>query len=129
MKTEKEILVRLEEAMLEYSQLQEAHEKAFNQYQSQRNLWGKDADRGEIDYISDLSTNVYNEIKLLGWVLGNTCPCGVSLPSGIEICTACVDKLQVEMYEDQIDWEERKADSLINIMKDDSLNYLHDGPL
>lgn len=129
MKTEKEILERLEEARLQYLEFQEAHEKAFKQYQSQRSLWGNDADRGELDYLSDLSTDVYNEIKLLEWVLGNTCPCGAHLPSDIEICPTCADKLQVEMYEDQIDWEEKEAESLINMMKDDVLNYLYDGPL
>lgn len=59
----------------------------------------------------------------------NKCPCGMDLPDGIEICPACADKLQVEMYEDQIDWEEREAESLIAMMKEDGLNYLYDGPL
>ena len=129
MKTEKEILERLEEARLEYVQLQEAHKKAYESYKKERDFWGTNADRGEMDYISDLSTDVYNKIKLLEWVLGNTCPCGVSLPSGIELCPTCADKLQVEMYEEQIDGEEREAESLINMMKDDGLNYLYDGPL
>lgn len=130
MKTEKEILERLEEARSEYLQLQEHYNKTYESYKKQRDFWGKDlVDRGEMDYISDLSTNAYNEIKLLEWVMGNTCSCGVSLPSDIEICPTCVDKLQVEMYEDQIDCEEKEAESLINMMKDDGLNYLHDGPL
>lgn len=128
MKTEKEILERLEEVRLEYVQLQEAHKKAFKQYQSQRDFWGKDADRGEMDYISDLSTDVYNEIKLLEWVLGNTCPCGVSLPSGIEICPTCADKLQVGMYEDQLLAEEESAEAMLNMLKEDPY-YNHDGPL
>jgi len=128
MKTEKEILERLEEARLEYLQLQEDHKKAYESYKKERDFWGTNADRGEMDYISDLSTDVYNEIKLLEWVLGNTCPCGVSLPSGIEICTACVDKLQVEMYEDQLLAEEESAEAMLNMLKEDPY-YNHDGPL
>jgi len=128
MKTEKEILERLEEARLEYVQLQEAHKKAYESYKKERDFWGTNADRGELDYLSDLSTDVYNEIKLLEWVLGNTCPCGVSLPSGIEICTACVDKLQVEMYEDQLLAEEESAEAMLNMLKEDPYHN-HDGPL
>ena len=128
MKTEKEILERLEEARLEYVQLQEAHKKAYESYKKERDFWGTNADRGEMDYLSDLSTDVYNEIKLFEWVLGNTCPCGVSLPSGIEICTACVDKLQLKMYEDQLLAEEESAEAMLNMLKEDPY-YNHDGPL
>lgn len=128
MKTEKEILERLEEARLEYVQLQEAHKKAYESYKKERDFWGTNADRGELDYLSDLSTDVYNEIKLLEWVLGNTCPCGVSLPSGIEICTACVDKLQLKMYEDQLLAEEESAEAMLNMLKEDPYHN-HDGPL
>lgn len=129
MKTKNKILKRLEEARVEYSQLQEAHNKAYESYKKQRDFWGKDADRGEMDYLSDLSTTVYNEIKLLEWVMGGACPCGVDLPSDIEICPKCADKLQVEMYEDQMLAKEQEAETLINLMKEDGLNYLYDGPL
>ena len=58
----------------------------------------------------------------------NKCPCGMDLPDGIEICPTCVDKLQVEMYEDQLLAEEESAEAMLNMLKEDPY-YNHDGPL
>lgn len=59
----------------------------------------------------------------------NKCPCGMDLPDGIEICPSCVDKLQLEMYEDQMLAEEQEAETLINLMKEDGLTNFYDGSL
>jgi hypothetical protein len=69
MKTQEEIQQRLEDALIEYEQLTEWHDKAYAKYQDDRKWWGKDADRGEMDHVSDLQSGLYSEIKLLKWVL------------------------------------------------------------
>jgi hypothetical protein len=58
----------------------------------------------------------------------NKCPCGVELYEDVQVCPTCADRLQLEMYEDQLDWEEREAETLIAMMKEDGFNYLYDGP-
>lgn len=129
MKTENEILVRLEELKSEFLETQETYINAAENYKKAKYVWSKEADEGELDYILKLCIKVHNEINLLEWVLDKKCPCGVSIGFDIELCPTCEDKVQLEMYEDQIDWEEKEAESLINMMKDDGLNYLYDGPL
>jgi hypothetical protein len=69
MKTQEEIQQRLDDALLQSEDLKEWHDKAYQKYQDDRKWWGKDADRGEMDYVSDLQSGLYSEIKLLKWVL------------------------------------------------------------
>ena len=129
MKTENEILVRLEELKSEFLETQEYYILAAEKYKRGEYVWSKEADKGEVDHILHSCIKLHKEMDILEWVLDKKCPCGVSLPFDIELCPTCEDKLQLEMYEDQLDWKEREADSLINMMKEDGLNYLHDGPL
>lgn len=70
MKTKEEIEIRIEECTLQLEHLNEWHEKAYEKYKEERKRWGKDTDRGEMDHISDLQSELIQEIKLLRWVLG-----------------------------------------------------------
>jgi hypothetical protein len=70
---------------------------------------------------------VHDKIELLEWVLDKKCPCGVSIGFDIELCPTCADKLQVEMYEDQLLAEEESAEAMLNMLKEDPY-YNHDGP-
>ncbi len=129
MKTEKEILVRLEELKSEFLETQEYYILAAEKYKRGEYVWSKETDKGEVDHILHSCIKLHKEMDILEWVLDKKCPCGVSIMFDIELCPTCEDKLQLEMYEDQIDCEEKEAESLINMMKDDGLNYLYDGPL
>ena len=69
MKSKEEIETRLAEIQAQYNQLTEWHDKAYQKYTDDRRWWGRDADRGEVDYTTDLLSECYNEIKILKWVL------------------------------------------------------------
>lgn len=129
MRTENEILATLEELKSEFLELEETYINAAEKYKRGEYVWSKEADEGELDYILKEYIKVHDKIELVEWVLDKKCPCGVSIGFDIELCPTCADKLQVEMYEDQIDWEEKEAESLIAMMKEDGLNYVNDGPL
>jgi hypothetical protein len=58
----------------------------------------------------------------------NKCPCGVELYEDVQVCPTCADRLQLEMYEDQLLAEEESAEAMLNMLKEDPY-YNHDGPL
>jgi len=68
-KTKTQIKQRLHSAEEQLKELKAWHEKAYAKYQEERRTWGKDADRGEMDYASDLSSECQKEIDILKWVL------------------------------------------------------------
>ena len=69
MKTKLQIRKRLDSAELQLKELKAWHDKAYAKYQEERRTWGKDADRGEMDYASDLTSECEKEISILKWVL------------------------------------------------------------
>lgn len=69
MKKVTQIIQRLNNAEEQLKELKAWHEKAYAKYQEERRSWGKDADRGEMDHASDLSSECQKEIDILRWVL------------------------------------------------------------
>ena len=128
MKTENEILATLEELKSEFLELEETYINGAEKYKRGEYVWGKEEDEGELDYILKEYIKVHDKIELLEWVLDKKCPCGVSIGFDIELCPTCADKLQVEMYEDQLLAEEESAEAMLNMLKEDPY-YNHDGPL
>jgi hypothetical protein len=47
------------------------------------------------------------------------CVCGIEIPEEIELCSACLDKAQLQAIDEREEWEMNYADSLLNQMKDD----------
>jgi hypothetical protein len=128
MKTENEILATLEELKSEFLELEETYINGAEKYKRGEYVWGKEEDEGELDYILKEYIKVHDKIELLEWVLDKKCPCGVSIGFDIELCPTCADKLQVEMYEDQLLAEEESAEAMLNMLKEDPY-YYYDGPL
>jgi hypothetical protein len=71
MKTKDEIQAKIDDLLLEYNDVKDWHDKAYERYQKDRNFWGKDADRGEVDHASDIMSDCHNKIKILKWVLND----------------------------------------------------------
>lgn len=128
MRTENEILATLEELKLEFLELEETYINGAEKYKRGEYVWSKEADEGELDYILKEYIKVHDKIELLEWVLDKKCSCGVSIGFDIELCPTCADKLQVEMYEDQLLAEEESAEAMLNMLKEDPYHN-HDGPL
>ena len=71
MKTKEDIQDRIADCFAELQQLNEWHVKAYKKYEEDRKLWGEEADRGEMDHVSDLQTELHKEIAVLNWVLNS----------------------------------------------------------
>lgn len=69
MKKVTQIIQRLNNAEEQLKELTAWHEKAYAKYLEETKVWGLEADRAEIDYISDLSSDCHKEINILKWVL------------------------------------------------------------
>ena len=69
MKTQDQIRTRLIDNRIEMKELMEWHERAYQTYLHDRKIWGKDAERGEMDHVSQLMTALNHEIMALEWTL------------------------------------------------------------
>ena len=69
MKTEDQIRARLIDDRIQMKELMEWHERAYQTYLQDRKIWGRDAERGEMEHVSDLMTALNHEIMALEWTL------------------------------------------------------------
>ena len=69
MKAEEQIKARLIDSRMQMAELIQWHEKAYQKYLQDRKIWGRDAERGEMEHVSDLMTALNHEIKAIEWVL------------------------------------------------------------
>ncbi|MCA6391603.1 MAG: hypothetical protein ACK5QX_03345 [bacterium] len=70
MKTQDEILHRLEQAAQEYESVKEWHDEAWKRYQDDKKNSGKDqADSGEVDHSGAELAKIRREISVLKWCL------------------------------------------------------------
>lgn len=69
MRTVDEIQNRLDMAQSQMEDCQKWHDDACKRYQSDKQFWGKDADRGEMDHSGDELRTIKKEVSLLKWIL------------------------------------------------------------
>ena len=66
MKTKDEIQAKLDELLLEYDDVKDWHDKAYERYLKDRSYWGKDSDRSHIGHVG---SQVGGTIKLCDYAL------------------------------------------------------------
>jgi hypothetical protein len=69
MKTKEEIEIRLEELKSELEHLTDWHTKAHAKYVKDRDWWGAEADRNELDEVSSYVHICNDKIGILKWVI------------------------------------------------------------
>ena len=69
MKTQEQIEAHLADLEIELDSLKDWMEAAQKQYNEDRKHWGKEADDGEVRYVTDCYNNISKQIKTIKWIL------------------------------------------------------------